>query len=39
MRVVLQRVREAGVVALNALDGVDPTFDAQQIGFCRFRSL
>lgn len=32
MRVVLQRVREAGVVALNALDGVDPTFDAQQIG-------
>ncbi|MBW3094086.1 D-aminoacyl-tRNA deacylase [Bifidobacterium sp. 64T4] len=32
MRVILQRVREASVTALNALDGIDPTFDPQFIG-------
>lgn len=32
MHVILQRVLEASVTALNALDGIDPTFDPQVIG-------
>ena len=32
MRVLMQRVREAGVSVLNELDGIDPTFDQQYMG-------